>query len=281
MTVDDDFDSLDSFDAETPDEDWPLVELVISTGGKRVYRVGDDYYPSVTTLLRAVAKPALPGWAARSVAEWVSRNLDTVAVLGAADTVALIDTLKGVPWRIRDDAAARGSEAHRLIAAGVLAETRPNDDPLRPLLEHYEQWLVDSGATVLATELPVASARYGWAGTIDAVVDVAGSVGLVDLKTSRSVVDRDGRLYPEMPLQLAAYAGCEIGHDFDLRFGSVLHLSLEGCTEHPAFVAGAGTWRAEHLTAAGLSGVPELDELIAVMQAVKTLADHLGMGATL
>jgi len=261
------------------------VELVIATGGKHVYRVtGDDVpggelmLPSVTTLLRAINKPALVGWAAAATAEWVVENLDTVTELAKGDTQAAVDVAKGAPWRHRDKAAARGSEAHRLIAAGVPSSTI-EDTQVAAIVESWEQWVDEEHYVVIDHEIPVASLAHGWAGTLDVLVrDQADEVGVIDIKTGRSVVNaRTGALYPENPLQVAAYAVCDIGHEYTPTFGAVLHLTESGATAHPAFETAEAVWTSE---AEWRGSPPQLGSLVAVMDAVTVLARHLGMAVT-
>jgi len=276
----------DDFDQETPQDDWPnRVELVIATGGKHVYRVtGDDVpggelmLPSVTTLLRAINKPALVGWAAAATARWVVENMDTMATLAEGDPQAAVDIAKGAPWRHRDKAAARGSEAHRLIAAEVPAH-EVEDQQVAAIVQSWWQWVEDSNYVVIGQEIPVASLAHGWAGTLDVLVrDQADEVGVIDIKTGRSVVNaRTGALYPENPLQVAAYAACDIGHEYGTpTFGAVLHLTETGATEYTAF-ADETQWTTEADWAAH---PPPLSSLVGIMDAVTVLARHLGMAVT-
>ena len=280
----------DGFDQETPQDDWPTtVELVIATGGKHVYRVtGDDVpggelmLPSVTTLLRAINKPALVGWAAAATAEWVVENMDTMSVLAEGDPQAAVDIAKGAPWRHRDKAAARGSEAHRLIAAGVpsaVVAADPSKVEVAALVESWELWLAEGDFVVIDQEVTVASLTHGWAGTLDVLVrdEMTDQVGVIDIKTGRSVVDRTGALYPENPLQVAAYAACDIGHEYGTpTFGAVLHLTETGATEYTAF-ADETQWTTEADWAAH---PPPLSSLVGIMDAVTVLARHLGMAVT-
>ena len=55
----------------------------------------------------------------------------------------------------------------------------------------------------------VANLQYGYGGTLDGIARINGQVWLVDVKTSKSVASRDGKVWDDMRLQLAAYAGAE------------------------------------------------------------------------
>ena len=82
------------------------------------YRLDGDWVPGVTTLIgKGLPKPALPYWAARTVAEWVVGNPDLTEEIkrlgGGRPAVAF---LKELPWHKRDEAAIRGTDVHALIA---------------------------------------------------------------------------------------------------------------------------------------------------------------------
>jgi len=68
----------------------------------------------VTTVIgAALAKPALVGWAARTVAELVAQRRSILTEMSDAE---LVDFLAGAPYRERDESANRGTEVHRLAA---------------------------------------------------------------------------------------------------------------------------------------------------------------------
>ena len=74
---------------------------------------------------------------------------------------------------------------------------------LRPYLDAYLTWLDDNPSfEVIATEVPVASTLYGYAGTADLIAKFEGDVWLFDLKTSNSV-------HGEYFMQCAAYANAD------------------------------------------------------------------------
>ena len=164
----------------------------------------------VTTMLsKGLPKPALPPWAARTVAEYVADNAD--AVRGMLDTMgreSIVGALKGVPWDKRDEAAARGTEIHALAERVISGEDIDVPEHLIGYVQGYVDWLDSWAITANMTEVTVGHRPHagipGYAGTFDADVtvgagDLAGKRGLVDWKTAKGV-------YGENALQLAAYA---------------------------------------------------------------------------
>jgi hypothetical protein len=164
--------------------------------------------PGVTTLLsKGLPKPAIPYWAAKSVAEYVIDNgeqVDNLRSLGRGPAVA---ALKAIPWQARDTAAVRGTDVHAL--AEELIHGREVDVPehLVAHVEGYAHWLDEFQVEAIHTEHPVGNRQWRYAGTFDAVIKFgrgpwAGRTVLADWKTSTGV-------YGETGLQTAAYARAE------------------------------------------------------------------------
>jgi hypothetical protein len=207
------------------------VELHTAGNGwnsRRWYTHDGNDYPSVTTILKAINKPALVGWAAKSVAEYAANNIDQIYAIAKDDPAGAVDLLKGTPWRERDKAASLGSRVHRLLEGdgeGASLEEQPYVDA-------WAKWLEATGTKVIAQEIPVASTKYGYGGTVDLIAEVDGRVGVLDVKTGKTVADRDGAVYLEIALQLAAYASADAGWPDGLAApferAAVLHVRPEG-----------------------------------------------------
>ena len=181
----------------------------ITKGRRRFYRVvGDDRVlptaelTSVTTALGVIAKPALVGWAAkvtREAAVLYLRNYlgETVTEGMVEDVIAECDGARN------GDAAEIGTRVH----AAIEANTPPGPGPEALCYRAWTEWMADTGARILATETPVYHPGRLYAGTVDAVIEIDGSLAILDYKTS-------GALYDEYALQLAAYASAiaALGH---------------------------------------------------------------------
>lgn len=159
--------------------------------------------PGVTTLLgKGLPKPAIPYWAAKTVAEFVVDNpeqVDQIRSLGRGPAVA---ALKAIPWQARDEAAVRGTDVHTLAEHVVHGQEVDVPDHLLPYVEGYARWVDAFQVEPILTERQVANPTLWYAGTLDGVVTIAGETWLLDWKTSKGV-------YGSTSLQLAAYAGAE------------------------------------------------------------------------
>jgi hypothetical protein len=175
--------------------------LAVPRTDGRYYKVPgiEEPLPSVTTILGALAKPALAPWAAKSVAEWVRDNWQAVHAMLTTDPDAAVQAMKGAPWRQSNKAADLGSAIHAVadaLASGAeLPEIPAEAEP------YIEQLLAAHGEhdiEVAATERTVCHLELGYAGTMDALIRTGGRLLACDIKTGKSV-------WPEAVLQLAAY----------------------------------------------------------------------------
>lgn len=178
---------------------------------KRYYDLHDGTkLPSVTTILStALNKPALVGWAAKTVAEEALANLPRLVRMSRTDRDGAVKFLKGRPYAQRDEAADAGTAAHKLAEAYILGQPYEVPDPdsdLGRTLGQFVRFLQDFRPTFEATEAVVANTTIGYAGSLDAIARIPqlGNRLLVwDWKTSKSGP------YPEWALQTAAYARAE------------------------------------------------------------------------
>ncbi len=94
---------------------------------------------------------------------------------------------------------SRGSALHaaiHLVTKGVL-DPDSIDPRIAPRLRAVEKFMLESGYSILASELPMFSAVLGYAGTADAICqDGLGRTILVDWKSSLS---------PEVSIQMGGY----------------------------------------------------------------------------
>ena len=199
------------------------------------YKLDGQWVPGVTTLIgKGLPKPAIPYWAAKTVAEWVADNPDLTDDLkrmgGRGPAVAF---LKELPWQKRDEAAIRGTDVHALAERIVHGEPVDVPEHLAGHVSGYVDWLDSTGLEPLLTERPVASRQWRYAGTFDLIGKLDGRLWLLDVKTSSGV-------YGSTALQLTAYGNAEFYLDTDgteqplpavERYG-VLHVTEYGTTLH-------------------------------------------------
>lgn len=159
----------------------------------------DRLVPSVTNVIGILDKPALPRWAAKSVAvtAWELR-----ASLPNMDMDEAIDVLKGSPWRKSQRAADRGTTIHEWLQARVRGDALPNvEGEAVEYVEAAEAWYQRFQPRAVHTEITLFS--DGYAGTADAILEIEGQTWLIDYKTSSG-------LYAEVALQLSALATCDL-----------------------------------------------------------------------
>jgi hypothetical protein len=167
----------------------------------------DEFFPSVTSILSQMAKPALTYWASKSVAEYVARYVtETVPEqkMAWADVQAHlsdIDKLKGVPWEYAEKRRDLGSTFHDIAeryAGGAKINPSVFASDVRPLVEAFLDWVESHKPEWLAMEAGVFNREHNYAGTMDTIMMLHGRPVVLDYKSSKDS-------YPEHALQLAAY----------------------------------------------------------------------------
>lgn len=150
-------------------------------------------YPSVTTILQVLAKPALIHWAAKTSASLV---LDDPMQYDTAEKAA------GGIYAARDKAADRGSMVHSLIEAlfkQAPVETETMPDHVLGYYKAFGAWVRAVQPKPVYAEATVYNDEFGYAGTTDLVAAFPDkSLRLIDFKTSSGI-------YPEVGLQMEAY----------------------------------------------------------------------------
>lgn len=164
----------------------------------------------VTTILGVLNKPALPKWAAKTVAEYVADNPDGVETLRQMGRDSMVNALKETPWQKRDDAAKRGTELH-LYAEQILngeGIELDSDDELLPVIENAVDFMDTWQIEPVLVEAAMGSRKHWYAGTADLFAlyrnPATGNVGtaIFDWKSSKGI-------YPEYAMQMNAYAFAE------------------------------------------------------------------------
>lgn len=177
-------------------------------GGSRLYTwpvTGEKFF-SVTTILSAIAKPALVNWAAKEVATFAVENTESwLALANTGQREAAIDLLKRSPYRTKTKAADLGSAVHKAVEAHTLGQPVVVDWPedVAPFMAQFEGFYRESSPEFLLSEATVYNRSQAYAGTLDMIVRLPdGQVWIIDVKTGKGI-------YPEVALQLAAYAKAE------------------------------------------------------------------------
>ena len=207
------------------------------------YLDGQGPIPGVTGILKVVDKSGpLVGWAKRITAEAAvdhREQLDEWVELGGRD--GAVGLLTRAATQITEKAATTGSDIHALAEAIALGHEVTVTEEQAPYVDAYRAWRSDFEPRFLAAEEMVCSTEHYYAGTLDAICEIADETWLLDYKTSRGI-------YPETSMQLAAYGRADfVGRAGDPnryalpsidRYG-VLHLTPNGYELVPYDVTGA------------------------------------------
>jgi hypothetical protein len=145
------------------------------------YEENGVLYPSVTQILSVVNKPYLVAWANKLGLQGIdSRNVAVEATRVGTLTHALIQG-----FLTGEEVSTQGyTDAQKTAANTAFAG--------------FRSWHAKHDVKLMFSELPIISAEFGYGGTIDALLEVDGSLALVDFKTSKAI-SRD------YMVQLSAY----------------------------------------------------------------------------
>ena len=162
-------------------------------------------YPSVTTILGILDKPALKGWAAGCAVDYVREHLDVIKNSeNVHDAETILSDAVYAFKAVSRGATDIGSEVHhaieRYIKHGEDVRGDISDEAQHGFLAFLE-WEEKNDVDWLESELTLYHDDEYYAGTCDAIAEIAGNIYLIDFKTSKAV-------YDEYRYQLAAYQKC-------------------------------------------------------------------------
>ena len=206
----------------------------------RFYTIGGHEYPSVTTILDVLDKPALMWWAANMERRAMETALlDVLTQDGARDPEWVLGQMAERLTKAKafikeqDKAKAIGTAAHawcewrtrQMLGEKVGAEPVIPDAAL-VAVEAWKEWAAEVAFTPICAERTVYCAGCGYAGTLDWIAKVKGVVTLGDYKTAKAI-------YPESLLQNVAYRHAAAKCGLETQQGLVLRLPKT--LDDPAF----------------------------------------------
>jgi hypothetical protein len=188
---------------------------------EHAYQWDGKFVPGVTSILRVLDKPALVQWAANMCAEMLRDHPERIRAT-PTEWEAICKEAKTAHRRASKAAADIGTEVHRFAEAFLSGERidLPEDPRARNGALAFKDWHHAHDVRPLATERRVFSKRWWFCGTTDFIGQIDGTPCILDFKTSSG-------LYPEMVLQLAAYAIAieeELGNDARFDDGWIIRL---------------------------------------------------------
>lgn len=203
--------------------------------GKRWYTTPNGEYPSVTTILQVIGKPALIAWSAKVEREMVTnvsaQLYEDIAGTPKMSRLAYLNTLQKRLGKEKAHtkelakAGDIGSQIHSLIEwtlrASLMQEPGPSPricDKAQWGFMAWESWRKSVNLKPILIEQQVWSDTHEYAGTMDLLAEVEGVLTVLDWKSGKAI-------YPESHLQNAAYRHAlrEMGHG-DAQQGIVVRL---------------------------------------------------------
>ncbi|MCA9333680.1 PD-(D/E)XK nuclease family protein [Candidatus Saccharibacteria bacterium] len=168
---------------------------------KHVYKIDGDRAYGVTTALSVINKPFLIQWAAKQAADYVKATVVPGKPLDEVEIQQLVDGAKNAHRKTRDGAADMGTYIHNYIEAFVRGENpaKPINPKLAKVVNKFHEWWDTANVEIIKPERMLCSPTHMLAGTADLICKIDGKLTVVDWKTGSGI-------YPEMFLQLAAYA---------------------------------------------------------------------------
>jgi len=166
----------------------PIAYTLRTEDGKHLYTIeGYEYeLESVTTNLRVISKPGVNDWRVKLGREESDRLKVEGSDIGTMVHKAGLRLFKG--------------EGYGSYEWSQLGCPMPEDERVRNAVRALELLRKERNLVPIAAEAFVWTRAFGYAGTLDLAADNGdGTVDLYDWKTS-------GAIYPEVWLQLAAYA---------------------------------------------------------------------------
>lgn len=190
------------------DDGRPCYEMEKKDGsGMRPTTLADarklNLLPSVTTILKVLAAPALQSWL---IEQAVLAAMTTPRLAGEADDAFIQRVLHTERHQDQEAQKARdrGTEIHDGMEA--MLQGKPVSDDLLPWIEPAYLHLKSKIYCVLKTECVLVG--EGYAGRTDLVSDTSpntvGAFLIADFKSTKKLPERGS--WPEHRLQLAAYA---------------------------------------------------------------------------
>lgn len=178
------------------------------------YKISDRgskpaYYPSVTTVLNVLNKPALVEWGVRVACDYVElglRDLMQGESFSAESVLSLVSDARQAHNRVKQEAAGIGTDAHDWLAQYWrakmdLAPPPPalEEGPVKNCTTAALDWIGKHEVIPIRIEQAQYSRKYQITGTADFIGWVDGVMSVIDYKSTKAI-------WPEIALQMAPYA---------------------------------------------------------------------------
>lgn len=169
-------------------------------------------YKGATTFLSAVAKPYLVPWAAKMTAQYLKNELikaDRMLIEPEIDDLCY-RAKKQHNW-IKEKTADIGTRAHECIDRIIKGEDYEITPDIKNSVEEFLRWRDHSRMEIVLGDTKIASQKYEYGGSLDALGYADGEFVIIDFKTSN-------QFSKEYAYQVAAY-----GQAFQETFGEEIN----------------------------------------------------------
>ncbi len=197
----------------------------------RFYTIDGQHWPSVTTVLDIIAKPALGPWYAKEERRYFeAAMLEVLSKPGARDPeyvlTAVAEAVTGVKAadRAKQQAASIGAAMHAGIEWALRTQLGEDAGPEPRLpdaaawaVESWKDWAKSVALEPLAIERTVYCEVCGYAGTLDLYARVSGVLTVLDWKSGKAI-------YPEAFLQNVAYRHAAVRRGMPAAQGLIVRL---------------------------------------------------------
>lgn len=185
---------------------------LIKKRNQHFYETPYGTFPSSTTILSLLNKPALTPWAVKMTIEYLRDYLDDVTSgklkLTLGNIVLKLEEAKREHRTIATKAAQIGTDIHAMIenhvkryeiASGEYHIIEKEFSSIRKSYNAYLDWEKTHNFKLIGSEIPIYSRAWlGYGGTLDMVAYLDSKPYIIDLKTSSGI-------YDEYVMQIASY----------------------------------------------------------------------------
>jgi len=176
------------------------VTILFDEERHRFFHSDGKLIKGVTSYTGVIDKPALLGWVAKMMGEYLYQNWNIKNIKEEADKTNLIELAKREYRRIKIEAAEKGKEAHAWAEAWTQGKkpSMPEDLEVRNAVIAFLDWFKQSGIKITSSERFIYSKKYNYAGRMDWEGKKNGNLIIGDYKATNGI-------YPEMRFQVALY----------------------------------------------------------------------------
>jgi hypothetical protein len=209
----------------------PLNDWVIEpdySKGEHHYIVDGERYPSITTVLKCLDKPALMPWAAKMVEKKAlasfAKVVDQAGMVNLpfGQVQDILEDAKKHYREFRDDAADIGTLVHDSIERFILGDEIDSTDwpaGVSEGLAAFGGWVKGAGGVKpVRVEAYLASKKHKVAGKCDFIGFIGKSLVVADWKTSSGIYDEARFQVAEYLIMIEEMTGKELAGAWIVRF---------------------------------------------------------------